>query len=673
MSSESLTESRDQPGSQAAAVVAVLAALVAGVGTIGASSVMSSALPRVLVALVLIAVGWSVTRPANDPGHPLSVALGVRVLRGIGTSLVVLGGYLFGLGMLTAVVSDSPDSLGASLTVLVLLVYGSPVLALLVVAVATRMRAWVAGAGALLPMLVVLLLITAEVPADAVSVTMLVVAVALAVFVVRAPAGIPVADGAAATAAMSASFAFGAGTSPFGSLGTTQFGGAAGPTGEGLTGGVQLGVAVGALLVGAVLLVVAVLRRDLASGVLVGAMFATPPILMQDMGYGGWLSGTGLVVLVAPALVAVLAVVALRFHGFRRAVVGLRPADPPPDPVGAPGRAGDAVSAAAFAVVLAAAVVVFVVMAMPVLGWNSRVQGVVALLVLVAATALGAWLPPGRAGAAAAVVALLGFALGSPWIRLFTGGELVSSAGLRTVAGIADPVVAALVVWLLVRRHPRPSVFAASAYLLAGSVAAFVGSLLFNPVFGAGQAHAYDSEWAPVLVVALPLLLLAVPSAVFAFGRRIAIAQAVGAVALAAGGFVPMKVLVGEYTNGLAGYATQASLDPLTPTDWLGAALSLRTVTTPVLVMMLILVLVGFVLAASLARRPCAPLAAAMALLLLSVVQAAMLTALIQWSADEAQVVGWSLGGAALVAALVASAAAQTAAARHRHLPTATG
>ncbi|GAB3449661.1 hypothetical protein [Actinophytocola sediminis] len=700
------SDTRDRQDAPAAAIVTVLAAFVVGVGAVGASSVLSSAALRVLLALALIGVGWAVTTLASDRSDSAASVLGERVLRGIGTSLVVLGAYLLGLAVLTASVPDELGESGPSAVTVVLLVYGIPALALLAV-VTTRMRVWAVGVGVILPMLLALLLGVAEVGPDAVSITMLVLSTVLTAIVLRAPAVSSWGDVASAAAAMSASFAFGAGTSPFGSLGTTQFGGTATVDGAGLTGGAQAVVTGLALVVGVVLLVLAVLRRDLASGVLVGSMFAMPPVLMQlGMTMGTWQRSTQVALIAVPALVALIAMVALRSYRFRRVLVSLPralrepaphtspspatatqtgpadgsplPANTPDDQNPVPGSAGsgtepalgsaagpvtesgtgpaaisDAVTAAAFAVVLAAAAVVFVVLAMPVLSWDMRLQGVVALLVLVGVGALAHWLP-GTAGAAAAVVALLGLALASPWARLLTSGVVGIDSGALVVIGVLDLVAACALVWLLVRRHRRTSVVAASAYLLLGSMAAFLGSLLYAPVVRGGPGAQYLSDWQPVLIVALPLLLLAIPAAVLAFGRWASASQAVGAVVLAAGGFLPMKVLSGEFVDGDAGYALQASLSPLTPTDWLGASFALRTVTGPVLVAVIALVLVGFVLVASLAGRPFAPLAAAVSLLLLAAVQASLLTALSEWSADEAETLGWALGAGALAAALIA-------------------
>lgn len=686
-----ISESQDRPG---AATVAVLAAFLVGAGAVGASSVLSSAAPRVLVAVVLVVAGWAVARLANDLYGRLPVALGDRVLRGIGTSFVVLGAYLLGLALLTAAVPESPAAV-------VLLVYGVPALALLAMST-VGMRAWASGAGAILPMLAVLLLVAYDAGAAVVSVSMVVVAAVLAVVVVRSPAESTLGDLASAASAMAASFAFGAGTSPFGSLGTTQTGGAAG-TGEGLTGGAQAAVAGGALLVATVVLVLAVLRWDLAGGVLAGSVFTMPPVLLRtDLLFGTWPAGTQVVLVAVPVLAALVALVAIRSYGFRRALVSVpaalrsdpvdepvddevpaddadsgsaAPAEPVDDAGAEPGgglsdtgalvgaadgarRVSDAVSAAACAVVVAAAAVAFVALAMPVFGWEPRAQGSVAVLVLVGVSALAYWLP-GTPGAAGAVVALLGMELASPWLRLLTAGSMNVSTTEQVITGVVDLAAAGALVWFLVRRHPRVGVYAAAAYALAGSAAAFLGSLLFDPGYLSGQGEPFATEWAPVLIVGLPLLLLAIPAAAVAFGSRAAVGQAVGAVVVAAAGFLPLKVLVGEFAtsggDGLpAGYALQVSLAPLTPSDWLMTSAVLRSVTGPALVALVAMVLVAFVLAASLARRPHAPLAAAVTLLLLSAVQVSLLTALATWSADEAETLGWVLGAVAVASALVA-------------------
>ncbi|OLF15070.1 hypothetical protein [Actinophytocola xanthii] len=619
------TEEPETTRPPAAARVAVVATFLVGVGAVGASSVLSSAGARVVLSLAVIAVGWGIARRAEES------PVGERVVRATGTSLAVLGAYLFGLALVTASVGSGPAAVAPSPTMVVLLVYGFPTLALLL-ATATGMRAWASGAGAILPMLAVLLLAASGASAGLVAVLMLGVAVVLLWPAVRTPAHSVPGNLAGAAAAMAASFAFGAGSSPFGSLGTTQLGAAeTEDTGGALSGGPQAAVVAGALLVAVVLLVAAVLRRDLATGVLAGSLFATPPLaLVADPVVADWPLAVRIVLVAVPLVVALAAAIATRTPPLRTA------------------------SARAWcAVVVAGAAVALLTLGLPVLGWAPVAQGAVSLVVLVGVVALAYWLP-GLPGAAAAVVALLGLAWASPWFPLL-GGGLGMDTGTRPLIGALDVGAAAVVVWLLLRRHPRVGVFAASAYSLAASLAAFFGLLLFDPGYFGGTTGPFPGEWAPVLVVGLPLLLLVLPAAALAFGRWAATAQAVGAVALAAAGFVPLKVMAaGIGGSGVDGYGARLALQPLTPTDWLMTSSTLSEVSGTAAVALLLVVLAALVLAASLAGRPSAPLAAAIALVLLATVQAALLTALAEWSADEAETLGWVLGAAALVAGAVA-------------------
>lgn len=626
----------DAPEAPGAAVVAVLAAFVVGVGAVGASSVLSSAWPRLLVAVGLVVFGGMIARSARagHPYHPLALALGGRVLGGIGTSLAVLGAYLGGLAVLT-VLAENARAAPSAVTV-VLIVYGPPLAALCAVAVRGS-RAWLVGAGVLAPMTVVLLMVAAESGSGRVSVFMLALAVVLTALVLTAGPGVRWPDAAAPAAAMAVSFAFGAGTSPFGALGATQVGGAVGGEATGgLTGAASVVVAAGALLVAVVLLLVAVRRRDVATGVLAGCLFVMPPVrLMIPLPPGGAPGEVEIALVGVPVLVAMVALAAIRLLGLRRRLVPLPDAD----------------AAAACAVVVAGCAVVFLTLAMPVLGWGTAVQGVVALVVLVGAAALGYWLP-GRAGAAAAVVALLGLAFAEPWARL-PGPFVDAGRADLAVTGVLDLVAAGALAWLLPRRHPHVAVFAAAAYLLLGALAGFVGPLLVSEGFLTGTGAPFDGAWAPVLVLTLPLLLVGIPAAALAFGPRAPAGQAVGAVVLAAAGFLPMTALVGELGPGASSYLARLSLAPLTPTDWLTLSYLLPTVAGPVLVAVAALVALALVLAASLARRPSAPLAAAVALVLLAAVQASLLTVLSEWSGAEAELLGWVLGAVAVVAAVV--------------------
>ncbi len=523
MTAPTHTEPAVRPDAPIAAAVVVVAALLGGAGALAVSSVLSSDIVRLLIAGVLLVGGWLIARPAGDPEHPVTLALGSPVLRGIGTSYAVLGAYLGGLALLTASVPDTPlagEYTGPSPTAVILLVYGLPALALLAVAT-TGMRAWTAAAGAILPMVVVLLMATAGAGAAAISVTMLVVAVALVIVVVRAAAWSAWADLASAAAAMATSFAFGAGTSPFGSLGATQLVGAAGTAPPGrLPTGALVAVLAGSLLLATILLLVAVARRDVAGGVLVGTVFAMPPVLL-----GTWLPpenrwpAEAIVALAGvPALVALTAMIAIRIPRFRDrliAILPIRAPEPPADepvsdeldrddldrdepdseePADAPRPLSGALAAAACAVTVAAAAVVFVVLAMPVFGWPAvgagrrrarrprRGRG----------TRL---LAPGHPGRGGAVVALLGLGLASPWARLLAGTWASASQTERIITGVLDLGAAAALAWFLVRRHPRPGVFAAAAYTLAGSAAAFLGRCCSTPTTSPPAPRPSAASW----------------------------------------------------------------------------------------------------------------------------------------------------------------------------------
>ena len=765
----------DRPLAPVAAVVVVLAALLAGAGAVAVSSVLTADWPRVLLAVVLVLAGWWVTRLAHGPA---GAALGRPVLRGIGTSFGVLGAYLGGLALLTMTLSATGPP---STIAVILLMYGVPALALLAVA-ATGLRAWTAGAGAVLPMVAVLLLFEAGVGAGQVSVTMLAVAVVLAVVVVRSPVRSALGDLASAAAAMATSFAFGAGASPFGSLGATQTAGRAPQVTGGELSGVALGVvAGGALLVASVLVIMAVLRHDLAGGFLAASVFVMPPVMMSAVldPTGAWPTEVVVAVTAVPALAAVVALLAIRVRAVRQALVRIPAALRPPapespdaeaptpspaarraapgtttridpgsetaDPTGtadteagagdpaspAAGEAGTgeaadpagggagvggavdsavpraagasdpaaaavdaeadpaadsaavaatvgapdgALTVASLAVVVAGAAVAFLVAGMPLFGWGAGPQGVAALLVLVGVGALASWLP-GTPGAAAAVIALLGLGLVPPWPALLGGGPSAAMAA-RVVAGVLTLGSAALLGWFLTRAHRRPGVFAAAAYALAGGLATCVGSMLFNADYLYAGTPPFDTALAPVAVVVLPLVLLGLGAIVAVLRGHLAIGQAVGAVVLAAGAFVPLKVLVGQLLGGTtaqglpAGYLMQLSLSPLTPTDWANTSAALREPSTPLIISILVMVLIALTLAGSLAPRPSPPLAAAVALTLLVAVQLGLLFALTTRAVEDAQLLGQLLGALGALATVIGLAAGRNATVATRYAMT---
>lgn len=166
-------------------------------------------------------------------------------------------------------------------------------------------------------------------------------------------------------------------------------------------------VSVVAALVAAVLLMTAVVRRDLVTGLLAATVLVTP-----EPAHAWPLAG-----------IVVLALVAIRFPRFRDLVArGTRPA-----------------YAAAGAAVVAASGLVAIALQLR-LGWLTLVTALVA-------AALGHWLPV-PSGPALAVVALVSLGVARPFD-----------------VAVLDLVTVLVAVPLLLR-HPTPPVFAATAYLL---------------------------------------------------------------------------------------------------------------------------------------------------------------------------------------------------------------
>lgn len=631
----------DTPTSLGTAAFAVIGALLAGAGAVALSAAFTVNLLRLLLAVVLVAVGWAIHQRGTAREHPVTRALGHWTLRGIGGSLAVLGAYLTGLAVLTMAASgglfDDPGS--GTVLVVVLLVYGVPALALLVLAT-TGTRAWTAGAGAITAMLVVLVMIAANASVAAVSITMLVVAIALMVVVLRAPAESVWGNVAAAAGAMAAGYALGAGTSPFGTVGAGQAGTQvvdSSPAGalDGAVGGVVLALA---LVVTAVLVLVAVLRRDVAGGILAGSVFTTIPFFAGPNSMivtARWV-GVALV-----ALVVVAALLAARLPDVRARCTGLIAA----------ARSAGAPAAAACGAVIAVALVVLVVQTLQLFAFELWVQGLIGLALLLVAGAL-AYALPGTAGAAAAVAVLVGLQLFPVWPRVllaFWEGSRVGHV-LSAILGFVTAIAAA---WLFMARHRRVAVYAAAAYVLAGSSAFFLGAL-------AAGAHVDPSEdGATVAVVAmvLPLFLIGVAAAVATRSPRfVAYGQAVGAVVLAAGGFLPMKVLLSEVIDtgdGMTEFALLNGLRALTPTD-AGLAWAVRETTEPVIIALVVMVVLALVLAASVARRPSAVLAGGAALALLGGTQLAVFAAAL----EGAQSVAWTIGVVGLLVGVVAAGAA---------------
>jgi hypothetical protein len=419
-----------------AAACIVLAAFAAGAVGTAAAELVADGLVRVLLAVSVAGLG--VGALALSAGRPWTPP----VLPGVGAGLVVFGAFLAG-----------GASFGVSSPYLViLLAFGLPALA----ALATRV---VAGFGVLAPIVVVLLMVTASAGQNAVSLTMLAVAVAGGAVMLAAPAvlaGAVPGDLAGATAGTAVAIA-GLGASPLGALVDPR-----------LLLRPPAAVVFGAVAVAAVLLMVAVARRDLAGGLLAASVFVLAPASVAHV--------------VVPAVVAVVALVAVRVPAVRSALVGV------PGALRAD-RPTDAAATAACAVV-AATGLVLVVLALP--DWP--VTGFLVGFVLLVAGLLAYFLP-GSHGAALSVVTLVALLLA------------LRDAG----PGV---VVLAVVFLPLSHRHPRPPVFAATAFLLLG--------LDFGDATG----------W-------LVLLVGAVAAVLALWGPFVAVGQAVGTVALAMSAFGP--------------------------------------------------------------------------------------------------------------------------------------
>jgi hypothetical protein len=440
---------------------AVSAALVFGMAVLIGSSSVPAPGAGALIAVAVAAVGAG-----------LSLLPGVPLGRAIGTGLLVFGVHLLGVA-LTGVAAPR-DRAGVAL-----LLTGLTALAALGLAV-TRMRVWLVVAGVLVPVTAVAAFVPAGAGRTGVSAALLVVAVLFTAVVVAAPRGAAWGDLAGAAAATAATFAFGAGSAPVGALFRLPWVAfEAGPPPHGL--------AAAAFLVAVVLVLLAVARRDPATGLL-AALVVTQPAATSAP-----------VVLPVLVPVAVVALVAVRVPAVRSALaavpVALRRGSPP------------AARAAAWAAAVAAAALVAATLPFP---------GVPALVALVVAGPLAHFLPTG-AGSALAVVAMVGLALARPW------HHLVAEAG---VAGALAFLTAVAAIWPLTRRHPTPAVLAAAAYLL----------LVVLP-------RAVVLDGAPVVALLFPLVLLGVPSAVLAVRPRTAPgAQAVGAVVLGAAVLLPAAV-----------------------------------------------------------------------------------------------------------------------------------
>jgi hypothetical protein len=567
---------------------AVSAGLVFGAAVLLAFRTLPEGGVQVLVAIGVAAGGLGlVLLPGGPPAR-----------RAVGGGLLVFGALLLAGALLVAMGTVIVVLPGIVVT---LLGNGLVTLALLGLA-ATGARVWVAGAGVFLAMTTVAVLLGLPVDRGVVAVVVLVLAVPLTAVVAASPAGSTRGDLAGAAAATTVTFAYGAGTSPVASFlplaWFTYDGGQ--PQAAGAL------VRACALLVVVVLVVLAALRRDPATGFLAALVFVVP---------------AGDAVLAAPlALAAAVALLALRLPAVRAALARVPAASREDPPSGA-------LTAACAAAVAAAALVAIALVALP----DRPLTGVLALVAVAVAGALAHFLPA-PAGAALAVVALVGLALTRPW-------HLLAADAL---AGPSALVTAAAAIWPLTRRHPTPAVVAAAAYLLLTTLP---------------RLAVLDD--APLVVLLLPLVLLGVPAAVFALHPRTAdgtraAAQAAGAVVLGAAILVPWELA----HRFAVGEPTGEAFDPLTPTDAWGAASHVRDHGQAAAVVLVLLAL-AFALAVATARRPSMPLAVAAALGTYSAVDVAGV------------LVGEPAG--AIAPALVVAAAALAAAAWFAHRRAAAG
>lgn len=580
------------------------AAVLLGAAAVLAFGLASGDWVRLLIAVAVLAVGLGFVRATGG-------RLGRPVLVGIGVSAVVVGAHLMGLALVAMWAPDAP-------AVGILLGYGLPALALLGLAVRGMVAAAV-GLGVIVSVVALALLAGARNPAGPTAIALLVVALAgiavaswttshwaTAVTIVGATAAAAAIQAATAMMGSSTGELFGTGF-VFSSRGFAWVGaeGAPGDLLE-LEPGAMLAVITAALAAAAVLLVLAVLRRDVAAGIVAATVFAVPPTTLTFwIALGGTElrpSRLGVVAIAAvPIAAALLALLALGSARLRTGLVAVTPRRVRPPTIPAP----------VLVATVAVTAVVLAVQAVPVTGWPPRVQGVVALVVLVLAGVVALRLA-GTPGAVVAGVTLVGLQLAAPWPRMVDSGPLGYPGGLGLPIAVVGLLVAGTAAWALARRHRHPGVLAAAAYLLAGSIASLLWTLLSTRDTPARYADYQPvGELATALVLIGPVLLLGVPAAVAALRGReqttIAGGQAAGAVLLAVGGAALLSIGFDRNDGVLA----QLAGSPLLPT---AAPVTFQTIEEPggaTLLAVEALLALTLALVLSVARRPSAALAAA--------------------------------------------------------------
>jgi hypothetical protein len=588
------------------------AAVLLGSAAVLVSAGLTSDFLRILLGLVVAGYGVVTWRGAavTDLGRPRP--LGVPVERALGAAAGLFGADLIAAAVVAAIVNvASEEFTPPSPTLLTVIRYGLP-LAVVAAMAFGGLAAGPVGVGLLLPAAVATVLVVHVPDAQTIAVVMLVIAVVVLPLAL-APGSGPWPRFATVASAVAASFAIGAGTSPMSALGVVT-----GPDGT-TAPGVNLVVPVLGLVIAAVLLAAAVHRRDAAGGLVAALVFAAPPVAFT----GSTPVPGGAALLIVPVAAVVVALAAW-------ATTRLR-------------------SAPALATV-GIAVLVFVVQALPTLGWPNRVVGVVALGVF-AAVGLLAWRLPGLPGAISAGAVLVALAVAAPWHRLVIGAEPGSASVV--VVGLVGVVAAGAAVWVLVRRHPRPGVIAAAAYCTAGTLA--------QSLFAIGVATTQYVAWSALIEFG-PLVLIGAVAAIFALRVRwLPAAQAAGAVALAAGAFLMVVLIALAAGLSRTRYGIDVVIAPLTPTNvdtWMLDPSDPLTAAGVVL-----LIALAALFAVTLARRPSTPLAVAVAVTAVIGAQCAAVLTL-----DDDPSIGLGpLTAIAVVCGIACAAVAAGAGRRFRH------
>lgn len=555
-------------GDSATIGLTAAAAVLLGCAAVLVSTWLTSDFLRLLLGMLIAAYGVVLWRGATMTDVDRPRPLGMPVERALGAAATLFGADLVATAVNAAIVdAASEEFTPPSPTLLAVIRYGLPLVVLVAMAFG-GLAAGPVGTGLVLPVAVAVVLAMQVPDSQTVAVVMLVIAM-LALLLALAPGNGPRARFATIVGAVAASYAVGAGTSPMGALDVVT--GQAGTSAP----GVNVVIPALGLAVTAVLLAMAVRRRDAAGGLVAALTFAAPPAV-----FAGPRPVPGHeVLLIVPAVVVLVAAAAWATRRLR-----------PPIALAAIGMA----------------LLVFTVQALPTLGWPGRVTGVVALVVFAAIVVLAMRLP-GLPGAVPAAAALVAVTVAPPWYRLVAGDQPGTTA--YVVTGLVGVVAAGAAVWVVVKRHPRPGVIAAATYCVMGTLAQ---SLFWTAMAAAISTYA---TWA-VLIEFGPLVVLGAIAAVFAMrGRLLAAAQAAGAVVLAVTGFA-MVVLI-ALAAGLsvtpAQYSIEVIMAPLAPTSipyprvpGEGTALLMTGIG--------LMIVLAAVFAVTLARRPSAPLTAAAAL-----------------------------------------------------------